>query len=76
MFIDREVFFCLTDILPPFFIHSDIARKAMTMEWMLPRQPSGRNTLLDCFTDFSEAMSKDITELHPEELSIFNHFQP
>ena len=55
-------------------LRSDIARKAMTMEWMLPRQPSGRNTLLDCFTDFSETMSKDITELHPEELLIFNYF--
>ena len=55
-------------------LRSDIARKAMTLEWMLPRQPSGRNTLLDCFTDFSETMSKDITELHPEELLIFNYF--
>ena len=55
-------------------LRSDIARKAMTMEWMLPRQSSGRNTLLDCFTDFSETMSKDITELHPEELLIFNYF--
>ncbi|MBN2643291.1 MAG: hypothetical protein JXR78_16690 [Victivallales bacterium] len=48
-------------------LRTEIARKSMTLEWMLPRQPAGRNTLLDCFADLEEILAKERGKLSAVE---------
>ena len=39
-------------------LRTEIARVAMTVEWMLPEQPAGRNTQFDCYAELVEAREK------------------
>ena len=36
----------------------EVTRTALTIAWMLPQQPSGRGTTLDCYCDLRDALAK------------------
>ncbi len=52
----------------------EIARKCMTLAWMLPKQPAGRNTLLDCFADLEEALTKAPGKLSTVERELLSYY--
>lgn len=53
----------------------EIARKALTIEWMIPNQPSGRNTTLDCFFDLRDALEKAPAGRNTVEKNIVEHYE-
>ena len=53
---------------------SEVAKYAMTIAWMMPNQPSGRNTAADCFLDLKEALGKDPAQRNLTEKEIASYF--
>ena len=54
-------------------LRSEIARIALTMEWMLPQQPAGSNTQFDCYAALKEALAKSPESLTVPEQQIQNY---
>ena len=55
-------------------LRSEIARIALTMEWMLPQQPAGSNTQFDCYAALKEALAKSPESLTVPEQQIQNYY--
>ena len=49
-------------------LRSEIASKAMTIEWMQSQQPAGHGTLFDCYVDLKAALTKN-----PEKCSVIEY---
>ncbi len=56
-------------------LRSKIARLALTVEWMLPHQTAGRNTLMDCYADIQEAIRKTPSQWSAFERNIISYQQ-
>ena len=55
-------------------LRSEIARTALTLEWLLPQQPAGSNTPLDCYAVLKETRAKSPENLTVIEQQILNHY--
>ncbi|MBR4663109.1 MAG: hypothetical protein IKO93_04480 [Lentisphaeria bacterium] len=51
--------------------HNEVAKYAMTIEWMIPNQSAGRNTAADCFLDLKETLAKrpDLRNLTEKQIA-------
>jgi|GEM_PF-1182587 len=54
--------------------HSEVAKCAMTIEWMIPNQPAGRNTVADCFLDLKETLAKRSEQRNLTERRIAKYY--
>ena len=55
--------------------HREVARTAMTVEWMRERQSAGRNTVQECFSDLREALARDAAKRTASEKEIADYHE-
>ena len=55
-------------------LHRQVARTAMTITWMQPNQPFGRNTVQECFCDLRETLAKEPVKWTAGEKQIAEYY--
>jgi len=53
---------------------NEIARRTLTVQWMMPNQPMGRNTVLDCFFDLRDALEKEPSARNAVEVQMCEYY--
>lgn len=56
-------------------LRSEIASKAMTIEWMQSQQPAGHGTLFDCYVNLKAALTKNPEKCSVIEYRIQEHYR-